>query len=143
MGCGGIFLLVIVSFLCLYLTVQCCIAVRSNEKAASGYSGNSGISKTCQASGCRSARTSGSNYCYEHTCHETGCYEKTVSISQYCSRHQPKTATDKPKTSSKKNTEKNDPYNISQYIDVDDFYDDWYDDFDGFDDAEWYWDENH
>ena len=36
-----------------------------------------------------------------------------------------------------------DPYNISDYDDVDDFYEDYYYDFEDFDEAEEYWDENH
>ena len=36
-----------------------------------------------------------------------------------------------------------DPYNISDYDDVDDFYDDYYYDFEDFDEAEMYWDDHH
>lgn len=37
----------------------------------------------------------------------------------------------------------NDEYNASDYDDVDDFYEDYYYDFEDYDEAEQYWDENH
>jgi len=104
---------------------------------------SSSYARICWESGCRNTRLDGGNYCSEHTCATAGCLNRRVDGSKYCSKH--KTSTTKPVTtrSTIRSTEKKDPYNISSYDDIDDFYDDWYDDFDGFDDAEMYWDDHH
>ena len=144
MGCGGAFLLFIVMCACIWLLTTCTNNNKStNSSISSKYYGNSNVTSACLMSGCNSTHMSGSLYCYKHTCHKSGCNDRVAENSSYCSKHQPQPVTTRPSTSTKKNTEKKDPYNISQYDDVDDFYDDWYDDFDGYDDAEWYWDENH
>ena len=146
---GGNIITVILVVLAIMGWLFACTNMGSNKTSSSSYSTRATSStKNCIASGCNNVRTSGSLYCYTHTCHKSGCTNKVASGSTYCSSHQPTQATTKPKTntSTKKNTtntKKDDPYNISEYDDIDYFYDDWYDDFDGFDDAEWYWDEHH
>lgn len=66
--------------------------------------------------------------------------------SKFCSKHQPSQyGANNNKTTAERSTTKKseDTYHASDYDDVDDFYEDNYNDFDGFDEAEAYWDENH
>ena len=143
-GCGGVILIAVI-----VIAVSALIGSCISGKKTSNYSSTSPrYSGDCLVSGCLNKKMSGSLYCSRHTCHEFGCYNKAY-VGGYCSLHQPKTTeatrTTKPATtrSTTRSTEKKDPYNISSYSDIDDFYDDWYDDFDGFDDVEMYWDDHH
>lgn len=150
-GCSTVILIVGLVLIIAVLAGSC----GSGKKTSSySYSATSSRSSTaCAVSGCPYRKMKGSPYCPGHTCAKPGCYAK-VYDGGYCYIHQPITTTaartTKPSSTkpastkpSTRSTEKKDPYNISGYDDIDDFYDDWYDDFDGFDDAEMYWDDHH
>ena len=145
MGCGGTLIVFIVAILIIAFIFSN-TGNTNKSRTSSSYSRNTGTKRVCLVKGCDSTRQDGSFYCYKHTCSKSDCDERVADGSIYCSKHKPQQTTTSPSTAKKnknKSTEKKDPYNIGQYSDVDDFYEDWYDDFDGFDDAEMYWDEMH
>lgn len=91
--------------------------------SGSSSSGSSSSTKQCIVTGCHNSRMSGSSYCSKHKCGQSGCNNKADG-SGYCSRHHSKAGA---------------PYDVYDFDDPEDFYWYWEDDFDGFEDAEDYW----
>lgn len=86
---------------------------------------SSSYSKQCIVSGCNNSRAGGSSYCSKHKCGQSGCKNK-AGTSGYCDKHRQMA---------------NDPYDVYEYDDPEDFYYDWMEDFWDYEDAEDYWED--
>ena len=81
--------------------------------------------RTCTVPGCGRSFYEISLYCAKHRCRSSNCFNK-ADKSGYCYKHHG-------------NAE--DPYDVYDYDDPEDFYYDRMDDFDSYEDAEDYWDD--
>ena len=75
----------------------------------------------------------GIRYDFDHEGTNRNLQVSPLDGSKYNSRKSSGTVTDK--------SENSDPYNVQDYDDPEEFYYDWMEDFDGFEDAEQYWDD--
>ena len=110
----------------------------------------------CFVRGCNNLRYKGSYYCSEHKCAVFKCTAKKSSDGIYCEAHHKEfyanqsnwvkrnkssSASGSSKKTSGKSRTKEDPYDVYSYSDPEDFYFDWEEDFDGYEDAEEYWED--
>ena len=114
--------------------------------------------KRCSVSGCNNLKYKGSYYCSDHKCAVYKCTAKKSSDGIYCEAHHKEffskksnwtknskssgTVRSSSKTTGKSATKKSDPYDVYSYDDPEDFYFDWEEDFDGYEDAEEYWEDS-
>lgn len=115
---------------------------RSNTTYKKSYSNSTKTksSDLCIEPYCQAKKMDGGEYCSSHTCNYPGCRNRQMDGKMYCAIH--KDTKNAPKNDQPK-SEKTDFYNASDYDDPDDFYEDYYYDFEDYDEAEQYWDENH
>jgi len=113
--------------------------------------------KRCSVWGCNNLKCKGSYYCSDHKCAVYNCTAKKSSDGIYCEAHHKEffskksnwtksskssgTVRSSSKTTGKSATKKSDPYEVYSYDDPEDFYFDWEEDFDGYEDAEEYWED--
>lgn len=151
---------IIFTVVCIVLVLWCVIDDSVNSTKHTSYSSSSYNSRTCAVTGCLSNPVSGSNYCSHHICKKLGCHSQVVSGSSYCYIHKPSTtssgtssyhysnsSSSTRKYSNSGNTKKNDPYDVYDYDNADDFAEEWAEEFgdgdydDGYDDAYDYWED--
>lgn len=108
---------------------------------------------TCLEPGCSNLQKDGSLYCYRHTCTKPGCTNKRMNGSDFCSNHTANAVKKQLSQSSKPNGSKtqkkkktyyyDDPYDVWDYVDGDDFASEWEDsgDYEDYEDALDYYEE--
>lgn len=120
--------------------------VTQSSNRNTSYSSNSSKYKKsedadiCIEPNCYNKKMEGGSFCSSHTCHYSGCRNRRSKENIYCSLHQ--FAITEKKNNSGSNKKQTDPYDIDSYDDPDDFYDDYFYEFEDYDEAEQYWDEN-
>lgn len=97
----------------------------SSSSSKSSGSTSSSYTRQCIVSGYHNSRVGGSSYCSKHKCGKSGCTNK-AGAGGYCDRHREIA---------------DDPYDVYEYDDPEDFYYDWADDFWDYEDAEDYWED--
>lgn len=117
-----------------------------NERKESGYGNYQQTKKQCQYQDCeRILVDETDSYCYYHVCKKMGCKSVRYNGTEYCKIHtdeEKKQSTyNSNKSSSRKKKKYEDEYGVNDYSGADDFYEDNYDDFEGYEDAEDYYDE--
>lgn len=106
--------------------------------------------RKCLATDCYRSQGEIGLYCYYHECAENDCLSAKVDDTDYCEEHQIKKKTvympieepsKEPQADEEEPEYPDDPYDVYEYSDPEDFYYDNSEDFDGYDDAETYYDD--